>query len=290
MNIRLLFFIFLSVFFGFNALAYGINVITLAPNITNVLQAIITQAKKDHIKPDVHLLATVHYQGAPEAITKIPSIGNAFELNVEKMILLKPDLVIAWKGRTPQNILTALKAFNIRVIAVDAQSLNEVAALITQIGSAVHLKKSAAKLALDYLDQLRKLKPEHPRNQSVFVELSQMPLYTIGGKGFINEIVSFCGGKNIYQNINQESFMVSQESVIVKNPDIILITKGKRASSDHRAHSNHLMPIDAKIWLPYQQMTAVKEKQINVIRSDEISQATPDLIKGIKAVCHILNA
>ncbi|MCF6765969.1 helical backbone metal receptor [Thiotrichales bacterium 19S3-7] len=260
---------------------YAINVITLAPNITRLIQSIIEKAHQDGVKSSVNIIATVHYVGEPKALRQIPSIGDAYRIQLEKIILLKPDLVIAWQGGTRQSEIEKMRSFKIHVVEVNATSLASVVTLIIKLGNLIGLKAQADQMAKEFYEKLKQLQPLKPSNKAVFVQLSEYPLYTIGGKGFMDEIISFCGGENIYQAIEKEAFEVSFESVILKNPDIILVTQNLVNGSTR--------PLTSTIWQQYPDISAVKNKRIYAINSNNVSQATLDLLAGVQAVCKVIN-
>lgn len=277
---------FLGLFFflfGFKN-TYALNVITLAPNITQTINQIITKAKKDHLDPKVEIIATVHYQGEPKEISQIASIGDAFHIQTEKLILLKPDMVFIWQGTTPQNVIETLKQFHIKIIQINAKSLNDIPLMIEKIANAINLSKTGKEMALQFQLELKqiksKIKIKENNKKTVFIQISALPLYGIGGTGFINEMVSFCGGRNIFNSIKKEAFALSTESVMLKNPDIILITKNQ---------STAYQLFNQSQWQKYPLLNAVKNKQIYTINSQIVSQATPNLIHGVQALCDVLN-
>ncbi|MCF6807670.1 ABC transporter substrate-binding protein [Thiotrichales bacterium 19S9-11] len=260
--------------------AKAVDIITLAPNITLLLQSIVNQAELDGTKHEVKIIATVHYYNEPKSVRLIPSIGDAFNIQVEKIILLKPDLVLTWEGGTSEQVVQQLKGFKLKVYPVEAQSIKAVALLIIRIGKLVGLEKSAQKLARDYLDRLEELKPSSVSGKKVFVQLSDRPLYTIGAKGFMSEIIAFCGAKNIFEEVNQEAFEVSRELVLLKNPDVILITQN--ISGGYKV-------LKSSYWKNYSTLNAVKNNQIYAVNSSLVSQATLSLLEGIQLVCKIIN-
>ncbi|TNF66715.1 MAG: hypothetical protein EP298_08505 [Gammaproteobacteria bacterium] len=281
MSKRLIGLILLLICIGGYTTAYAINVITLAPNITRLIQSIIEKAHEDNIKPKVKIIATVHYIGEPRSIRNIPSIGDAYRIQLEKIILLKPDLVLAWQGGTKKSDIETLKSFKIHVVEVNATSLRSVVSLITKLGELIGLKPQADQMAKEFLEKLKQLKPKKPSHKRVFVQLSELPLYTIGGKGFMNEIISYCGGKNIYQSVAKEAFEVSVESVVLKNPDVILVTQNLVNGSTKLLTST--------LWQRYPKLSAVENKQIYAVNSNTVSQATLELLDGVKALCKVLN-
>ncbi|MCF6768359.1 ABC transporter substrate-binding protein [Thiotrichales bacterium 19S11-10] len=258
---------------------YSFNVITLAPSITYLVQDIIDQANTDGLASNVKIIATTYDRDNSISTKLYPSVGDGYNIRTNKIILLKPDLIIAWHDKTPKSVINKLIKSNIKLIEVNAASIDEVTDLIRQLGILIGLEKSAQQLVSKFKQRLKELKPKNITSKKIFVQLTEIPLYTIGSKALISEIITFCGGRNIYNGKNSYVFEVSKESVIKKNPDIILVIQ--RLSKGSRR-------LTSTTWQNYSQINAVKNKNIYSVDSESVSQPTFLLLNGIRSVCQII--
>jgi len=131
-----------------------------------------------------NLVATVEYSEYPEAAASVPRIGDAFRIDVERVLALSPDLVIAWdSGNSGQTQTASIAAANFQL------RLNKLSS------------RNASHQTLDY-----------------FYQVDENPLYTINGEHLISKGLSLCGGHNIFHDLPGLAFQVTHESVIVADP------------------------------------------------------------------------
>ncbi|TNF69403.1 MAG: hypothetical protein EP298_03540 [Gammaproteobacteria bacterium] len=258
---------------------YALKVITLTPALTNLVNNLIDIAREDGLYPNVNIIATANAYNSPVTTSSYSLIGDEHNIQIDKIITLKPDLIIVWNGGISETMVNKLKQSNLDIVEVNAVTIRDIPTLIDQIGELIGLEESAKRLENNFQESLAKLKPNNALNKKVFVELSETPLYTIGGKGFLNEIISFCGGENIYKDIKKFVFKVSRNEVIQKQPDIILKADGF-STSNERFKSTR--------WENHPEVNAVKDNMVYGINPQLVSQPTLEILKGIKSVCQII--
>jgi ABC-type Fe3+-hydroxamate transport system substrate-binding protein len=259
---------------------FALRIVTLSPNLTVIVHDIIQNAQSTKVK----LVGTVRYQGEPAYFEKLTNVGDASAVNIEQILLLEPDVVLAWEGGGNIRSIAQLKSLGIHVISLKADSLEGIAILVRSVGVAIDLAQSANILANKYLVDLKALKPiKHAIPESVFLQLSTAPIYTVGNQGILPEILMFCGGKNIFENLSGMSVQVSPEAVLHNNPKVILLL-----SSVPPSKKQYQKTIDSN-WEKWSFLSAVKEGQIFQIDPNILSQNTPNILHGVKVVCEILS-
>lgn len=244
------------------------RIVSLTPGLTELIYA---------IGAEQNLLATVDYADYPEAAKAIPRIGDAFRVDMEKLLALQPDLVLVWTSGTPAATVERIKALGLRVESIEVQQLSEVATAVLRVGELTGKQQQAQQAAQAFAQGIEALRVQYGRRKSlsVFVEVNRQPLYTVNGRHVISEVLGLCGGKNVFAELNQLAPVVGVEAVLKTNPDVILSTEGSVAE----------VRADWRVW---PQVNAVKHNHIFVVSPDIITRATPRLLQGAQAICSAL--
>lgn len=240
------------------------RVISLAPHITELVYAAGLGDK---------LVAVSEHSDYPPQARKIETVANHQGLKLERIITLKPDLVIAWPGGNPAKELDKLKAFNINVLEINIRSLDDIAQSLEALSQYAPDPDIGLQAATDFRQQLSKLKQQYQITIPIryFYQLSDQPLMTVAKSQWPSEVFSFCGGVNVFENSSVPYPQVGQEQVILKNPDVIFSSQYSSALS---------------LWSKWEpQMTAIQNHHVWSINSDWLSRPTPRTIKAINQVC-----
>lgn len=246
------------------------RLITLSPHLTELVFA--AGAGK-------HLVATVAYSEYPQAAAKLPRIGDAFRIDVERVLTLAPDLVIAWDSGNPRQAIARIVSLGIPVWSVEIREPDEIADVIKAIGDASGRTQAAGVAAANFQSKLNKLSRRYSSRQMLdyFFQIDDKPLYTINGQHLISKGLSLCGGHNIFHDLPGLAFQVTHESVIVADPVAMF------------APVRENEPNPFAIWLDWPSMQAVRENALFTLPADKISQATPRLLDALEMACSVLD-
>jgi iron complex transport system substrate-binding protein len=224
------------------------------------------------------LIGVSAYTDYPAAAASLPVIGDAFNLDQEQLAVLEPNLLLAWDTGTPVHVVDELRARGYRVEFISTTGLHDVAAALTQIGALTGRSATASAAATNYEDSLAQL-AEQQRDRSpvrVFYQVDARPLYTINGDHYLSQLIEICGGINIFSDLSGLAPLISVESVLERNPEIML------ASSD-------AAPGAFDEWQRWSDMTAIRYDNTFFMPANEIGRATPRLLIGARAVCNALD-
>jgi len=214
------------------------------------------------------LVGVVDYSNFPEKAKAIPRIGNAFQLDYEKILLLQPDIILSWEGGTPKAVEQKLKELGLTVVSLKQEKLTDIADSILLIGTLTHHEEDAKRNAEHFLEELKHIKRHSSQSPiSVFVQLSSRPIYTVNGSHIISEAIRYCGGYNIFHDLKPLSANVGMESIITRKPQLIL-----------SSNEEHL-----KMWQEVNNKNHLAE--FLTLKPDLIYQATPRMLSGIKQLC-----
>ncbi|HEY3859159.1 MAG TPA: cobalamin-binding protein [Gammaproteobacteria bacterium] len=225
------------------------------------------------------LVGTVEYSDYPAAAKQVPRLGDAFHVDIEKLMALKPDLVLVWQGGTPQPLIDKLRSLKLQVLALGTHELPDIAANLETLGAITGHRDQAELAAEDFrtrLNALRKAYAGRP-TLTVFYEISSQPLFTVGGGQSISRLIEICGGRNVFADLTELAPAVSLESVLARDPQVIATGNGE---GDTTARF--------KDWQRWPNLAAVKQGNFVTLDDDSISRSTPRLLDAGKQLCEAL--
>jgi iron complex transport system substrate-binding protein len=245
------------------------RIVSLAPHLTELA---FTAGAGDRI------VATVEYSDHPEAARAIPRIGDAFRVDLERLLALRPDVVLVWESGNPAPMLERVRALKLPVVSFQTQRLEHVATALREIGRIAGSSEIAERAAVDYERRIQELRERYRDRQTlrVFIEVDDRPLYTVNGKQIISEIVELCGGRNVFADLEVWAPAISIEAVIAANPQAIIST-------------DDTVPDAAAAWSRWRHIEAVRTGNVYTLRSDDIARATTRLTVAAEAVCRTLD-
>ncbi|MDP3046464.1 MAG: ABC transporter substrate-binding protein [Chloroflexota bacterium] len=248
------------------------RIVSLSPSNTEILFAI---GAGDQV---VGVTQFCNYPA--EAKTK-PQIGgfSAATISVEKIVELKPDLVLS-AGAIQKPVIEALERAQIPVFAVDPATIEGVYGRIESLGRLTGHLAEANRVTARMNERVAAVKarvknvPQAERPK-VFYEVWNEPLMTAGPGTLIGQMIDVAGGVNILAEITQQYVQVSAEEVIKRNPDVIM-------GPDVHGSELHLEKIQARAG--WGVVKAVQQGRIALVVDDLVSRHTPRLVDGLEAV------
>lgn len=245
------------------------RIVALAPSITELVYA---------AGAGQYLVGTVNYGDYPQQAKSLPHVGDAFRVDLERLLALKPDLILVWPSGTP-NVLEQVRSLGLRVEEIEAQRMSEVGAALLRIGELAGTQTVAQQAAQQFSEGVTRLRQRYAQRKllQVFIEVNRQPLYTVSKQQIISEVVELCGGRNVFAEIGQLAPQISIEAVLKVNPQVILSTDGSAAQIKQD-------------WQAWPQLTAVKQQRIYAVSPDLVTRAAPRLLQGAEEVCRVLEA
>jgi iron complex transport system substrate-binding protein len=245
------------------------RIVSLAPHLTELA---FTAGAGDRI------VATVEFSDYPEAARRLPRIGNAFRVDLEQLLALRPDAVLVWDSGTPATTIERIRALKLHVVSFQTYRLQHIAATLRAIGKLAGTSTVAERAALDFERDVQRLRDEYRDRMPVrvFLQVDDRPLYTVNGKQIMSELLELCGGRNVFADLNQLAPAISVEAVIAENPQVII-------STDDTA------PDAARTWQQWRHVEAVRTGNVYTLRSDDIARATTRLAVAAQTVCRTLD-
>lgn len=246
------------------------RIVSLAPHITELLFAIGAGDK---------LAATVEHSDYPLPAKSVTRIGRHNALDLERILLLKPDLIIAWQSGNPVHQVSKLQQLGLQVFYSEPRHLLDIGNTVQRFGQITGLENNASAVQQAFLKKYLALKKQYAGQASVrvFYEIWNQPLMTVNGDHIINEVIELCGGVNVFANLTVLAPTVNLEAVIEADPQVIIASGvGDEA------------PPWLSEWQQWPHMQAVKQNHIYHINPDIIHRQTVRLLAGAQRVCEIL--
>jgi iron complex transport system substrate-binding protein len=242
------------------------RIVSLAPHLTELLFAAGAGSK---------LVGTVAYSDYPDQARDIPVVGNSASLDMERIVALKPDVVVAWLSGNPSGEIAKLEQLGLRVLVTEPRSLERIAEQITLFGRLAGTERAAAAAAAQFRRDFAALRREYQgrRKVSVFYQVWHEPLMTVNGKHVINEVIDLCGGKNIFAGLRTLAPSVSLEAVLAADPEAIVTGSEQPA----------MMALED--WRAWKNLRAVRNGDLITIPPDDISRPTPRILIGARRLC-----
>jgi iron complex transport system substrate-binding protein len=247
------------------------RIISLAPSLTELVYAAGAGAR---------LIGVVEYSDYPASADSLPVIGRFDGLDIEKILELKPDLIVAWQSGNPKSSITQLKNLNLKVYVAEPKNLSSIASHIEKL-SVLTGTESRAQIAIQEFNSIYGELKRRYNNKSkvkIFYQLWDRPIITVGGNELINDIIELCGGENIFGDLPQLAPKIDQESVLIRNPKVIVASG-----------SNTERPQWLDEWELWPQLTAVAEENLYFIIPELLQRHTPRALLGTRQMCEYID-
>ena len=250
---------------------HGPPIVSLAPSVTEILFALNVQDR---------LVGVTDHCNYPPAASRLARVGGFGKPNVERLLALAPEVVIA-AGMERSDVVDALRRSGIRVLDVRINSFAELFEAIRQIGRAVEAPRQAEAMVVRMQKELGAVasgcgKSSEGGRPKVFVVIADHPLMTAGAASFLDDVVAKAGGVNVARTISQAYPTINPEEVERWNPDAIVVAPmgPPGAAAGQLARQ-----------IGWAGIAAVKNgRVIDDIDPDLLYRPGPRLIEGVKAL------
>ena len=250
------------------------RVISLAPHVTELLYAAGGGAK---------LVGAVTYSDYPPEAKQLPRVGDNKALDLERIIALKPDLIVVWRHGNAQAQLERLRELHIPLFFSEPRHLDDIAVTLTKLGVLLDTQQTANAAATAFRQRIAQLRARYGTRPpvSVFYQVWDKPLMTLNGTHMISDVISLCGGRNVFGQLEPLVPTVSTEAVLAANPEAIVTASQGATASDHP-----LPQLDT--WRAWPALTAVARNNLFAIDGDLINRPAPRIAEGAAQLCEDL--
>ncbi|KRP63822.1 cobalamin-binding protein [Pseudomonas orientalis] len=207
----------LALLLVFSAQAWAVErVVSLAPSLSEIVVELGAA--------DV-LVGVLDGGERPAALVSVPSVGRYGQLDMERLLSLKPDLILLWPGSVGSAQREQLQRLNIPVYVAEPHNLEQLTTQVQAIAEQLDRADAGRKLAAQLRQRLAELRQRYRRAEPlrVFYQVWNQPLYTVGGEQIISDALNVCGARNVFDDLKLPAPQVSIESVLQRDPQLILV-------------------------------------------------------------------
>ena len=247
------------------------RVISLAPALTEIIY---------HVGGGNRLVGTVEHSDYPAAARNIQRIGAHDRFDFETILALQPDLILAWASGNPANQLNRLEKLGLLVYRAEPGTLESLASTIQQIGKVVGNAHEGVARSQELLIKANGIKQEfsHRQNLTVFYQVWHDPIITLNGNHIVSQMLGSCGATNLFSDLPDIAPVVSLESVIKRNPEVIVVGGTPEGA-----------PKWLKNWEAWSHITAVARGHLYSVNADLLHRHSPRIILGLRKLCETLD-
>ncbi|MDP9083724.1 MAG: helical backbone metal receptor [Pseudomonadota bacterium] len=216
----------------------------------------------------------------PAEVASIPRVGEPATLDVEGLLKLKPSVVILWNSGTPARRKAELERLHLKLVVTEQRGLADIGYTLIEFGRLAGTEAVAAAAARKYQGELAQLRSQYAarRRLKVFYQVWDRPLYTLSGEHVVSEILSLCGGDNVFGELSTLAAAIDKEAVLRRDPDVILIA----ASGTEAAQQ-------VRDWDRFPSMQAVHKHRVFTVDPSLLGRMAPRILSGVRQVCTLLD-
>lgn len=242
------------------------RIVSLAPHITELLFS---------IGAGERVVGAVNYSDYPEAAESIPRVGGYNAVDLERIIALEPDLVVGWQSGNNPADLEKLRRFDLPLFINEPRRLEDIPGTLRRLAVLTGTQPQAEAVIADFesrLEGLRRFSGRQP--VKVFYQIWDRPLMTVNDEHLIGDVIRLCGGRNVFGKTASLTPQVSEESVIDKAPQAIVIGgMGKQ-------HAEWI-----ERWQRWNSIPAVAHQHLFMINPDHLQRHTVRILQGAETLC-----
>ena len=253
------------------------TIISLAPSNTEILYALGLEDK---------VVGVTTFCDYPEAAQDKPKIGGFSTVDIERVVEIQPDLILA-ANKHKDEVIPALERLGLTVLALDPKTLDELLEAITLVGRCTGSEDEASLLVAEMSNRIEAVTEETDnlplaQRLRVFYVTWHDPLMTVGSGALHNELIQQAGGTNIFQDLTENYPKISLEAVIEANPQVIIAGVGMGTGEDlpfeFASTESRLEDVDARI-----------NNRVYAITNDLVSRSGPRTVDALEQLAKMIH-
>jgi iron complex transport system substrate-binding protein len=246
------------------------RIVSLAPHITELLYAVGAGSA---------VVGTSEFSDYPEAARAIPRIGGGGGLDLEAILALRPDLVIAWESGNPADQTRRLQQLGLPVFFSEPRRVADIISSLERFGRLTGRREEAHAQALAFAQRLEELRRRYSGREevSVYYQIWEQPLMTVNGQHVVSDVIRLCGGRNVFAELPALAPQIDTEAVLAANPEVIVVGDAAAGQAASLA-----------AWRRWPELKAVRQQHLYSIQRELLVRHTPRLLDGAEQLCRLL--
>jgi iron complex transport system substrate-binding protein len=250
------------------------RVVSLAPHVTELLFAAGGGQK---------VVGVVDYSDYPPEAKALPRVGSHRQIDLERLIALKPDLLVVWLHGGAARQLEPLRKLGIPVYVSEPHRLADIGATMQRLGRLLGTDAEAGRAADAFDRRLARIESRYASRPpvKVFYQVWDRPLYTLNGSHTASDAIRLCGGENIFASLPVTAPTVTVEAVLKENPEVIV--SGNRPGQQNQDSAG------LETWKQYPSLLAARRGNLFTIDADQLVRPGPRILDGTAGLCERLD-
>jgi len=246
------------------------RVVSLAPHLTELLYA---------AGAGERLVGAIEYSDYPPEAKALPRVGSEAAIDLEAVVALRPDLVVAWPQSGSTRAIERIAALGIPVFRSEPRRIEDIARTIETLGELAGTQVAAQVAARAFRERAARLARAYASRPKVrvFYQVWNRPLVTVNGDHVISKVLALCGGENVMARLPALAPEIDREQVLRADPEVII------ASGSDGRHPEWLQE-----WKAFPELAAVRRGNLFAVPPDLVQRHTPRLLDGAAEVCKFL--
>ena len=247
------------------------RIVSLAPGATAMLFA---------AGAGQRVVGTSDYSNEPEAAKAIERVGDSQSFDLERILGLHPDVVVVWSGGTSPTQVARLESVGLRIYRHRLTRLDDIAPSLVRLGRLTGTQAAAQAAAAQITQRIGALRNLYLQAApaSVLLQAWDRPIYTVGRAEIMTDVIHACGYRNLYEDLTDPGPAVTLESVLARDPDIILaLAPDANSARDWVAG-----------WSAYASMRAVRSGRVLAWTDQRLSRLGPSIVDAAEDLCRAL--
>jgi iron complex transport system substrate-binding protein len=273
------------------------RIISLAPGATEMLFA---------AGAGNRLIATVEFSDQPAEAKRVPRIGDVTAIDMERLVALHPDLVVAWPGGGNPAQIEKIAQLGIPIYRQQVNRLADLPGSLRRLGALTSDESTAEQAARALAAELARITREYGAGRraagvpaagatgadataagmpttgaplTVLLEVWNRPIYTVGGGHLMSDALTSCGVRNVFEDLKELGPVISTEAVIARNPDIIVASAPPGQGASWLAQ-----------WKRFGSLNAVRTGRLIAFEDQGLNRLGPSVVPATEALCKALAA
>jgi iron complex transport system substrate-binding protein len=252
--------------------APALRIVSLAPHLTELLFAAGAGSQ---------VVGASAYSDYPPAAKALPHVASSAGVDLEAVLALQPDLIVAWPQAATRRAIDRLEALGLPTYRSEPRALEDIPLTIERFGTLTGRLPIARKAAQAFRAHASRLERQHAARATVrvFYQVWDRPIVTVSGAHLISRVINLCGGRNVFAQLPLIAPEIDREAVLVADPEVIIASGASGAR-----------PAWLDAWNDFPQLRAVADRQLYAMPPDLLQRHTPRVLEGAERLCRILDA
>jgi iron complex transport system substrate-binding protein len=228
------------------------------------------------------LIATVQYSSEPPAARAVPRIGDVAAIDMERLVVLRPEVVIAWPAGGNPAQRAKIAALGIPLYQQQVARLTDLPGSLRRLGVLAGTEAVAEAAATALEARLIALERTYGTaaggwRPTVLLQVWNRPIYTVGGRHLMSDALAICGARNLFADLLEPGPLVDTEAVIARNPDIILAASPPGEGAAWVAD-----------WQRFPTLAAVRNHRVLAFENQALSRLGPSVLDATEDLCRTI--